>query len=46
MSRVANMPVNIPEKVEVVISQDNVQVKGPLGELTGIFATLDILFPL
>ena len=33
MSRVANMPVNIPEKVEVVISQDNVQVKGPLGEL-------------
>jgi len=34
MSRVANMPVNIPEKVEVVISQDNVQVKGPLGELS------------
>tara|TARA_B100000035_G_scaffold315469_1_gene336644 strand:+ start:3110 stop:3643 length:534 start_codon:yes stop_codon:yes gene_type:complete len=33
MSRVANIPVNIPEKVEVVISQDNVQVKGPLGEL-------------
>jgi large subunit ribosomal protein L6 len=33
MSRVANMPVNIPEKVEVVISQYNVQVKGPLGEL-------------
>ena len=34
MSRIANSPVNIPEKVEVVISQDNVLVKGPLGELS------------
>jgi large subunit ribosomal protein L6 len=33
MSRIANSPVNIPEKVEVIISQNNVQVKGPLGEL-------------
>lgn len=33
MSRIANLPVNIPEKVEVIISQDNVLVKGPLGEL-------------
>jgi large subunit ribosomal protein L6 len=33
MSRIAKSPVNIPEKVEVIISQNNVQVKGPLGEL-------------
>ena len=33
MSRIANLPVNIPEKVEVSISKDNLLVKGPLGEL-------------
>lgn len=33
MSRVANSPVNVPEKVEVNISANNINVKGPLGEL-------------
>jgi large subunit ribosomal protein L6 len=33
MSRVANNPINIPETVEVKISSDSVNVKGPLGEL-------------
>ena len=33
MSRVANNPINIPENVEVKISSDSVNVKGPLGEL-------------
>ena len=34
MSRIANLPVNIPEKVEVTITPDNVLVKGPLGQLS------------
>ena len=33
MSRVANNPINIPENVEINISNDSVIVKGPLGEL-------------
>ena len=33
MSRVANNPVIVPEKVEVTISDDNVLIKGPLGEM-------------
>ena len=33
MSRVANNPVVVPEKVEVTISDDNVLIKGPLGEM-------------
>ena len=33
MSRIANNPVTIPEKVEVNISSDSILVKGPLGEL-------------
>ncbi|MEK9771275.1 MAG: 50S ribosomal protein L6 [Nitrosomonadales bacterium] len=33
MSRIANLPVNVPEKVEVNISANNINVKGPLGEL-------------
>jgi large subunit ribosomal protein L6 len=36
MSRVANNPVNIPEKVEVTINPNAVVVKGPLGELTQV----------
>ena len=34
MSRIANLPVNIPQKVEVTITPDNVLVKGPLGQLS------------
>lgn len=35
MSRIGNLPIEIPEKVEINISKDNlVSVKGPLGELT------------
>ena len=33
MSRVANNPVVVPEKVEVTISDDSVLIKGPLGEM-------------
>jgi len=34
MSRIANYPVDIPEKVEVKVDYDTVSVKGPLGTLT------------
>ncbi len=35
MSRIGKLPVEIPEKVEVTVDQDNlVTVKGPKGELT------------
>ena len=34
MSRIANYPVVLPEKVEVTINHDEVSVKGPLGTLT------------
>ncbi len=35
MSRIGNLPISIPEKVTVEIDADNnVNVKGPLGELT------------
>ena len=33
MSRIANNPITIPEKIEVAISAENISVKGPLGEL-------------
>lgn len=33
MSRIGKKPVNIPEKVEVIIDGKNVKVKGPKGEL-------------
>ncbi len=33
MSRISKFPVEIPEKVEVSLTDDNVKVKGPLGEL-------------
>ena len=33
MSRIANYPVDIPEKVEVTISNGAISVKGPLGAL-------------
>jgi len=36
MSRVANNPVNIPEKVEITINPTAVTVKGPLGEMTQV----------
>ena len=31
MSRVANNPVVIPEKVEITLTDNNISVKGPLG---------------
>jgi large subunit ribosomal protein L6 len=34
MSRVANNPVMIPEKVEVAINATEISVKGPLGVLS------------
>ncbi len=34
MSRIANYPVDIPEKVEVTISNGAISVKGPLGALS------------
>lgn len=34
MSRVAKNPVAIPEKVEVVLSANNIAVNGPLGKLS------------
>ncbi|MBI4193522.1 MAG: 50S ribosomal protein L6 [Betaproteobacteria bacterium] len=34
MSRIANYPVVLPEKVEVTLSQQEISVKGPLGALT------------
>src|ERR1700750_1057250 len=34
MSRIANYPVEIPEKVEVKVDYDQISVKGPLGTLT------------
>src|SRR6186997_1130542 len=34
MSRIANYPVMVPDKVEVSIAHDQISVKGPLGTLT------------
>src|SRR5215213_6128035 len=34
MSRIANYPVVLPDKVEVSIAHDRISVKGPLGTLT------------
>jgi large subunit ribosomal protein L6 len=34
MSRIANYPVEVPEKVEVTLSHGEISVKGPLGTLT------------
>ena len=34
MSRIANYPVELPEKVEVTVGHDEISVKGPLGSLT------------
>jgi large subunit ribosomal protein L6 len=34
MSRIANYPVVVPDKVEVTLNHDEVSVKGPLGTLT------------
>ena len=34
MSRVANNPIVVPEKVEVTLTEDNVSIKGPLGEMS------------
>src|SRR5688500_8642603 len=34
MSRIANYPVIVPDKVEVTVNHDLVSVKGPLGTLT------------
>ena len=34
MSRIANYPVIVPDKVEVTLAHDQISVKGPLGTLT------------
>ena len=34
MSRVAKNPVAIPEKVEVVLSANSIDISGPLGKLS------------
>jgi large subunit ribosomal protein L6 len=34
MSRIGNLPITLPAKVEVKVSGENIQVKGPKGELT------------
>ena len=34
MSRIANYPVIVPDKVEVTLGHDEISVKGPLGTLT------------
>lgn len=34
MSRIANYPVDVPEKVEVTLNHGEISVKGPLGMLT------------
>jgi large subunit ribosomal protein L6 len=34
MSRIANYPVELPEKVEVALGHNEISVKGPLGTLT------------
>jgi large subunit ribosomal protein L6 len=34
MSRIANYPVVVPDKVEVSVAHDQISVKGPLGTLT------------
>jgi len=39
MSRIANYPVVVPDKVEVTVDHDVVSVKGPLGTLTQKLST-------
>jgi len=39
MSRIANYPVIVPDKVEVTVNHDEVSVKGPLGILTQKIST-------
>ena len=39
MSRIANYPVIVPDKVEVTVNHDEVSVKGPLGTLTQKIST-------
>lgn len=38
MSRIGKLPIDIPEKVDVKINDNNVTVKGPKGELTKDFS--------
>jgi large subunit ribosomal protein L6 len=38
MSRIANYPVVVPDKVEVSVGADEISVKGPLGTLTRKFS--------
>ena len=39
MSRIGDLPIEIPEKVEVTVDGQTVKVKGPLGELERSFKT-------
>ena len=38
MSRIGNLPIVLPDKVEVKINGENVEVKGPKGQLKGSFS--------
>ncbi|MCD5385403.1 50S ribosomal protein L6 [Candidatus Gracilibacteria bacterium] len=38
MSRIGKMPIALTEKVEVTIAENNIKVKGPLGELSFDFS--------
>lgn len=42
MSRIGKQPITIPEKTEVSVSDMEVRVKGPLGELTKAFRPVDV----
>lgn len=43
MSRIGKKPIAIPDKVEIKIDQDDIIVKGPLGELTfGILPGIEV----
>jgi large subunit ribosomal protein L6 len=46
MSRIGKLPITVPAKVEVKVAGDQIQVKGPKGELTqklvdGVTVTID-----
>lgn len=40
MSRIGKQPINVPEKVEVKLNGNNIDVKGPKGQLTYTFKNL------
>lgn len=42
MSRIGKKPIIIPEKTEVAISEGEIRVKGPLGELSRVFKSEEV----